>query len=196
MRSKKLVHGVGINDVGYQVYVRYNGRRYRCPFYVAWDHMLTRCYSSKFQCRRPSYIDCSVTPEWHSLSVFREWMQMQPWEGNHLDKDILVPGNKVYGPDTCIFVSRALNNFMTDHGSSSGEWPLGVTWDKRDRKFIAACCNPFTRKRENLGGFDSPDDAHEAWRQRKHQHACTYADLQEDPRVAQALRARFASAGV
>ena len=121
-------------------------------------------------------------------------MLTQDWNGKALDKDILHPGNKVYGPDTCVFVQTELNNFLTDHGSDRGEYPIGVNWNKRAGKLHARCCNPFTGKRESLGLFSCPGAAHEAWRRRKHELACAYADQQEDPRIAQALRERFAHA--
>jgi len=35
-------------------------------------------------------------------------------------------------------------------------------------------------------------DAHLAWKQQKHEYACLLADLQEDSRVADALRQRYA----
>lgn len=57
---------------------------------------------------------------------------------------------------------------------------------------MARCNNPFTLARECLGFFQDPDAAHEAWRARKHEHACVYADMQTDPRIAKALRARYA----
>lgn len=118
-------------------------------------------------------------------------MEVQPWEGNQLDKDILHPGNKQYGPETCVFVTRKLNMFLVDQGSVRGEWPLGVYWNSEDRRFQSQCSNPFTGKHEYLGRFDSPEAAHDAWRLCKHRHACRYADMQHDERIALALRARF-----
>ena len=118
-------------------------------------------------------------------------MITQPWEGNELDKDILKPGNKVYSPDTCIFVSSKLNTFMVDRKAGRGDLPLGVTWHKGDRKNQAQCCNPFTGKYEFLGHFTDPAEAHESWRKRKHELACMHAEMQTDPRIAEALRTRY-----
>lgn len=193
----KLVRGVGVNDADYPVNITavIGGRRkalWECRFYRAWVGMLERCYSAKFHDRCPTYIGCSVTPEWHSFSAFRAWMVAQDWEGNHLDKDILHPGNKIYAPDTCVFVSHQLNMFMTDRGAARGEWPIGVHWNRRVGKFVAQCRNPFTGASEYLSLFTCPAEAHEAWRARKHEHACVYADMQTDPRIAKALRARYA----
>ena len=115
----------------------------------------------------------------------------QDWEGNQLDKDIIIPGNKVYGPEKCAFVSRNLNMFTTESGSIRGEWPVGVYWHKREKKFLSRCCNPITRKQETVGYFDDPAEAHKAWRVKKHEHACRYADMQTDPRIAEALKSRY-----
>ncbi len=154
--------------------------------------MLERCYSAKYHERKPTYNGCSVAKEWHSFSTFRAWMIKQEWNGNQLDKDLLIPGNKVYGPDTCVFVSGKLNTFMSDCGSARGEWPLGVCWDSTKGKLISQCSNPFTGKKEHLGYFTDPFEAHEAWRERKHEHACRYAGMQTDQRIASALITLYA----
>ena len=157
--------------------------------------MLKRCHSAGYLSNRPTYIGCRVASEWLKFSSFRSWMDAQDWKGNHLDKDVLMPGNKVYAPEVCVFIPRVLNNFLNECGRARGEWPLGVYWNKPSRKFMAQCNNPFTGKQENLGLFDFPEAAHEAWRARKHEHAMRYADQQSDQRIAEALRARFAKRG-
>lgn len=72
--------------------------------YKTWKSMLQRCYDKKCQARQPTYLGCSVVYEWHNFQNFAEWMSKQDYEGKQLDKDIKVKGNKVYGPDTCMFV--------------------------------------------------------------------------------------------
>lgn len=196
-KKTKLVHGVGRNDADYQVHVfsMIGGTQkltWQCPFYRTWKSMIDRCYSAKRQTKRPTYAGCTVVPEWHSFSAFREWMVDQSWDGMQLDKDILDPGNRVYSPDTCVFVSSQINSFMLDCSASQGEWPVGVSWSKRANKFRAMCSNPFSGRHEIIGCFTCPDAAHEAWRKRKHEHACRYADMQTDQRIAQALRIRYA----
>lgn len=198
MKSKKLAFGVGVNDADYPVHIRalIDGKSkniWRCPFYQAWSNMIKRAYSAQFHDYRPTYAGCSVDPAWHSFMEFRAWMIAQDWEGKQLDKDILMPGNKVYSPETCAFVTRALNLFTTDHGVARGEWPVGVCWHKRDENFRAKCCNPLTGQQECLGYFTCPNQAHQAWRKRKHDLACQLADIQTDARVAEALRNRYKS---
>lgn len=197
MGSKgKLICGVGINDSDYTLHKFgiVGGSKKRiwiCPYYQSWHGIFLRCYSEDYLSRRPTYVGCSVHPDWHKFSVFKEWMERQPWEGNALDKDLLVTGNKIYGPDTCVFIPQALNNFLGDCGRSRGKYPIGVSLHKRTRTLRADCNNPFTHKAESLGHFLCVNAAHEAWRIRKHQLACQYADIQQDQRIAEALRTRY-----
>lgn len=191
--KKKLVHGVGVNDANYTVHSVINGKWVQCKFYQTWTDMLKRCYSSKYQARYPTYVGCAVIPEWLTFSNFKSWMEQQDWRGKQLDKDLLFKGNKVYSPDTCVFVDGGLNNFMLDHGAARGEWPIGVCFDKREGKFMANCSNPFNRRREHLGYFNCPDEAHKAWKKRKHELALELADLQLDARIGAALRDKYIS---
>lgn len=118
-------------------------------------------------------------------------MERQQWKGMEIDKDLLFVGNKVYSAETCVFVDRVTNVFVIDRAADRGEWPLGVSFKKDIGKFSARCQNPFTKRRENLGYFKCPSEAHEAWRKRKHELACQLAELQTDARVAEALRNRY-----
>ena len=90
---------------------------------------------------------------------FRAWMVEQDWKGKQLDKDLLVQGNKMYSPDTCVFVDGVVNNFLTDRAAARGEWPIGVIWHERAKKFMSQCNNPFTKKYEYLGYFHLPESS-------------------------------------
>ena len=199
MRKKsKLVFGVGMNDADYPVYSydvigAMHKQIWICPIYKTWKNMLHRVYDRTFLINNPTYIGCSVDSEWLSFSTFRKWMVKQDHEGKQLDKDILIAGNKVYSPDTCVFISKRLNTFLCERNTNRGEFPIGVCLHKQSNKFAAQCSNPFTGKRGHLGLFDNQDIAHEAWRTRKHELACRYAELQDDQRIAQSLRTRFAN---
>ena len=192
-RRAKKVHGVGVNDADYTVRPIVFGKQVVCPFYETWTHMLKRCYDPKYHAKRPTYIGCSVAPEWYSFMAFRAWMIERDWVGRELDKDLLIPGNKVYGPHTCVFIPHMLNSFMCDSAAARGEWPIGVGWNKKNGKFRARCRNPFSGKQEYLGYFTCPDAAHEAWRARKHELSLQLAAEQTDPRPAAALATRYMS---
>ena len=133
----KLVFGVGINDSDYQVQPTINGKRTKCRFYQTWVNMLQRCYCPKAKAKHPTYVGCSVAQEWLTFSNFKAWMESQDWEGNQLDKDILSPGNKIYGPENCAFVTREINTMLNDRAACRGQSPVGVCFNKETGKFKA-----------------------------------------------------------
>lgn len=185
---KKLVQGVGINDATYATCPAVNGVRVTCQFYSIWSAMLRRAYSKNYKNRNPTYEGVTVCEEWHRFSVFKAWMETQDWEGKQLDKDLLVPGNKIYSPDTCIFVSSQVNCFLNKQTSSRGEFPIGVYFNKKNKKFLAQCrILGYRARQEYLGLFDCPKEAHKAWLDRKRELAVELAALQSDGRVASAI---------
>ena len=197
----KLVFGVGVNDLGYKTQVKEEvtkngGKRiwksvFICKYYAVWRDMLRRCYSKKYLERKPSYIGTSVCSEWLYASEFKKWMEQQEWSGKCLDKDIIVPGNKLYSPDTCAFVLTATNSFVLASDAIRGDYPIGVSLLKRTGKYHATCQNLFTGKKEHLGYFSTPEEAHEAWRKRKHELAQLVAATESDPRIVEALKKRY-----
>ncbi len=199
--KNRLVQGVGINDAGVieikeDCKNQQNGKRKQnliwfCPFYRTWKSMLKRCYSDKHQEKHPTYKGCSVVEEWLTFSNFKAWMEQQDWKGKELDKDLLQKRNKIYSPETCIFIDAVLNKFITEHKTSKGGWPTGVSLNKRTGRFLARCSNPFTKKNDHLGYFTCPNEAHQAWLKRKLEIAHELAALQTDPRVAKALIDRY-----
>ena len=201
----KLVFGVGVNDLGYRTqvyeYVTENGgKRIRkhvfiCTYYTVWRNMLQRCYSKKYLESNPSYIGTSVCSEWLYATAFKKWMEQQDWHGKCLDKDIVVPGSKLYSPETCAFVLPTTNLFVVARDASRGGYPTGVSLLKHTGKYQARCQNPFTGKKEHLGLFSTPEEAHEAWRKRKHALAQLVAATESDPRVVEALKKRYSFQG-
>jgi hypothetical protein len=128
------VYGVGfIGDGEYKT--RENGKTTKV--YTTWTSMLRRCYDEKFQVRKPTYIGCSVAPEWHNYQAFAQWFEENyPNDGKKydLDKDRLVKGNKVYGPGTCRFLTHQQNTevshakhykFISPDGESIDVFNLG-----------------------------------------------------------------------
>ena len=201
--SNNLVFGVGLNNANYRVVhkedlPKVNGKRKRklvwaCPFYLKWQAMLTRCYSKAYLNSRPSYKGCTVCEEWLTFSNFRKWMITKEWEGMQLDKDLLVLGNKVYSPETCVFVDRKINNFLTDSGKARGDHLIGVFWCKRDKWLIAQVSNPMSGRRENLGFFSTEIEAHLAWKKRKCELAFELSNSEYviEEKVKIALRLRY-----
>lgn len=189
--KRKKVFDVGVNDSESTVSHITNGKVYICKHYEIWQDMLRRCYSKKCQKRQPTYIGCSVDPEWHIFSNFRYWAETKNTKGMQLDKDIIFPGNKVYSPRSCVFVTGALNKFLNNSARKRGQFLIGVSLCKRSNKFRSHCKDPFKSKLEYLGLFENENEAHEAWRSRKQQHAISYASMQTDRRISEALKKMF-----
>lgn len=195
-KKNKLVFGVGVNDADYNVY-KYEvvgGKQkivWICPFYRTWCHMLERSYDPKLHKRVPTYLECSTVPSWLLFSGFKSWMELQDWEGKELDKDTLIPGNKLYGPDTCVFVSRNVNLFTRERKASRGEFPIGVSYHKINKKYKASCWSVETGKQESLGYYSCPEEAHSVWLAFKLEQAYILANQQTDQRVARALIERY-----
>lgn len=175
--ARRPVYGVGINDSEYKI--MHEGSL--CPFYKKWNNMLERCYSSRY----PTYQCCNVIDEWLFFSNFKKWMAEQDWEGKELDKDVLLIGNKIYGPDTCLFVSKHVNVILIDSDYSCRKYPKGVQFDKSRNKF-KACCH-VNGKRKTIGRYNSQREAANAYNVAKHNEIIRIANLQTDDRVRNGL---------
>lgn len=194
IKKSRLVQGVGVNDADYDVTVGHmvNGSwkiTGICHFYNRWKSMLHRCYSETSLAYKPSYAGCSVCEEWLSFIGFKSWMEKQDWQGKELDKDLLFSGNKIYSPETCVFISQETNKFMTAADKSRGLLPLGVSL-KRAGRYQAECRNPFIGKAEYLGAFKDKNEAHLAWAKRKREIAIMLSEIETDERAKSALKCR------
>ena len=178
-KKTKLVFGVGINDADYAVRPKINGKVVPCPFYVAWTNMLSRCYNDDCHKNHPTYIGCTVDREWLSFNSFKSWMIEQEWEGNALDKDLLIQGNKVYSHKTCIFVSKLINSLLNKNLALRGEDPVGVAFHKVRGRYQASC--RVYGKIKYLGLYDTPEEAHEAYKKFKYKHIAEIANQQSEP---------------
>lgn len=99
---------------------------------LSWRNMLHRCYSERVQLVSPTYIGCKVSEKWLNFQNFAEWFENYPnrQKGWHVDKDILIPGNKIYSEDTCCLVPQAINKLLLKADSVRGKYPIGVCFDK------------------------------------------------------------------
>ena len=189
-------YGVAFFDEDYtplikQEMPKVNGKRVRkiswiCPHYAVWMNMITRVYRGK-----QAYTNVSVCDDWLYFSRFKFWMQTQEWEGKQLDKDLLVEGNKIYSPDTCCFINGKTNVFIINKENINGF--TGVVYDKtRNLKpYLAQIKDLNSNKHLNLGRFSTPEEAHLAWKQKKHLFACQLAELEVDVRVKLALTTKY-----
>jgi len=157
----KLVCGVGVNDKTRPAFV--DGKPIR--EYDLWHNMLKRCFSEKYKTRYPTYKGCNVSDNFLYYNYFYDWCHKQIGFGNidekgHswcLDKDLLFVDNKLYSETTCVFVPNEINVFFTDSGNTRGDYPVGVCFHKRDRKFVAQC--NVNGKIRHLGLFNTAQEA-------------------------------------
>lgn len=131
--SNILVHGYGIK--GKESTQDLDGKR--LTSYSVWSDMLRRCYSPEMLLKNPTYADCTVCPDWMLYKNFKEWFNLNHKENTCLDKDILVRGNKVYSPETCVFVPQEINKLLITRKAKRGEYPIGVCLHKCG-KFVAS----------------------------------------------------------
>ena len=159
------VDGIGILGTKYPSKV--NG--VQTKEYVLWKHMLQRCYSDVCKKKYPTYEGCQVSENFKSYEYFYEWCHEQVGFGNegfHLDKDLLVKGNKIYSENTCVFIPQEINSLLTKSTASRGKHLIGVCWNKRDNAFVARVCKN-KGKRENLGYFNTELEAFNAYKTAK-----------------------------
>ncbi len=137
--------------------------------YDLWQNMLRRCYSDKYQKKRPTYIGCEVSDNFKSYEYFYDWCHKQVGfdnKGWQLDKDLLIKGNKVYSEDSCVFIPQEVNTLLTKSTSSRGEHLIGVSWHKRDKAFVAMVSRNKGQP-EYLGLFKTEIEAFNAYKEAK-----------------------------
>jgi hypothetical protein len=160
-KKRKKLYGVAFND--YSGSTSKHGRR--LVSYSVWKYMITRCYSNRED--YSSYKGCSVCEEWLYFSNFKKWFDENYIEGYHLDKDILVKGNKVYSPQTCCFVPPQINTLIIKHDTTRGELPIGVSQTKNKR--YRANLRKFGED-TNLGCYNTPEEAFASYKTAKEAH--------------------------
>lgn len=160
--------------------------------YKIWSRMLERCNPNGWQQKnKPAYIGCEVHPDFIKFQDFAEWCQNQIGFGKpgfEFDKDILMPGNKVYGPYTCVFVPTIINKIMIKNDRIRGDLPIGVSYDVAKKKYRAEYS--VDGKSIKLGRFDTVIDASLAYKKAKTQYIEKMADMYKDsidPRAYAAL---------
>lgn len=161
------VYGVGIIGDKYQICNLNHTKEYKI-----WCSILQRCFDEKAKEKWFVYNDVICCEEWlifenfynwlHEQDNFKQWLDGERWD---IDKDILIKGNKIYSPETCLLIPHNVNSLFTKSDRARGEYPIGVV--KHGRKYQASCQNTLNGKREYLGTYDSPQSAFKAYKKYK-----------------------------
>ena len=159
------VRGVGFWGVG--PYSSRNEDGTPIKEYIHWTSMLNRCYTEDYKKRFPTYVGCSVDRQWHNYQEFAEWCNWQVGfkDGYVLDKDILVKGNKVYSPETCVLVPAELNSLVVTQVKPGKDVPAGISFQNGCQKYIVSCA--IDGKNKNLGRYKCPEEAFAVYKEFK-----------------------------
>ena len=156
------VHGVGI--VGTKYPIRVNG--VITKEYILWKTMLQRCYSDTSKKKSPTCEGCEVSDKFKSYEYFYGWCYKQVGfsnQGWHLDKDLLIKGNKVYSEGTCVFIPAEINSLLVKSDKKRGKHLIGVYWCKKGKAFKAQVSRN-KGESEHLGSFKTELEAFKAYK--------------------------------
>ena len=157
------VYGVGYFGVGEHRAKNIKGKVEKC--YDCWKGMLRRSYSEEYLIKQPTYRDTTVCEEWLNFQNFAEWYEKNypKIEGIkfELDKDLLQQGieNKVYSPDTCVFLPKSVNIYLSKLKTINTSGYTGVSWQERNKKYVSRIRRFMETKPTHLGIFQKIEDA-------------------------------------
>lgn len=148
----KSMCGVGYHGSGKYKTTDKNGATIEAK---TWRRMMNRAYSEAVKKRQPTYKSITVCEEWHNFQNFAEWFKnTYPYNIENvkfeLDKDLKQDGveNKIYSPNTCVWIPKSVNAFIANGARKAGEsgfsgvtkygeekWKVS-TWDFETGEFV------------------------------------------------------------
>jgi hypothetical protein len=171
----KTILGVGCFGVGeYKSALNSKAtNQYRC-----WINMLHRCYDNKLYKTHPTYINCIVCDKWLNFQNFAKWYDNNYYEidGEEmcLDKDILLKGNKIYSPETCVFAPIRINGLFKTN--NVGDLPPGISaYFKKYRVYCYA-----NDSNTYLGAFETVEESFKVYKDYKENIIKLLADKYRD----------------
>ena len=180
---ERSVYGIGYIGEG-EYKTKENGKPTKV--YETWKSMLQRCYDKKYQEKRPTYKDCEVCEKWLNFQNFAKWYENNYYEieGEKmcLDKDILVKHNKIYSPETCIFVPNNINMLFVKCDRLRGNSVIGTSPENGKYKVRCSMFNPETGKSkcEYLGYYETQEKAFEVYKYYKEKNIKEVADYYKE----------------
>ena len=139
----------------HEVIIHMNKSKWRQAF----SAMHSRCYNKEYLEKNPTYNGCTVCVEWHESAVFKIWYESNYIDGYYLDKDIIKPGNKIYSPELCCFVTPAQNSLLIDRRNHRGKLPMNVFINNRGKYQVQIRIN---NRKKHFGIYETEIEAHKA----------------------------------
>lgn len=165
----KYIYGIGY--FGYGEYTSDD------KAYSYWFNMINRCYNPKYLKTRPTYLQCFVCKEWHNYQVFAEWFYKNYYEIKNevmcLDKDILIKGNKMYSPNTCVFVPQLINCIFTKCDKNRGDCYIGIS---RNSGHYKTYVSQYGRSKKGMHSHLNEEDAFAEYKNEKEKYIKEVAD--------------------
>lgn len=139
---------------------------------ILWASLVARTNLSAFgETKWPTYSNCKNG--FSSFQEFAEWCQQEYGYLNKendrfwcLDKDIILPLNRIYCGTTCLFIPNRINQLLKE-SSKNSNMPIGVC--KRKYSYEASIFKS-DEGQTSLGHFKTKEEAHQAWQQSKVEH--------------------------
>ena len=100
-----------------------------------------------------------------------------------LDKDILFKGNKIYSPNTCVFVNKTINCLFTKSNKIRGDLPIGVKLGKNNKYVSQYSYYDFIKKKKikkGLGYYNTIEEAFNSYKIAKENNIKRVADYYKE----------------
>ena len=165
-RDAKFTNGIGYfgNDKRYE----FNNKAYG-----VWYHMLRLVKND------PD--NNAICEEWKDYNNFLEWYDKNYYsvddEKMDLLKDIFDRNNKLFSPDTCVFVPYRITRLLKGKTSKT-DLPVGVGKKKNSDMYYSTCSVIKQGKKTTIrhSGFNSPDEAFKQYLKDRKQYIRDVAD--------------------
>lgn len=182
-RTQKRICGVGC--IGEGEFVSKNPDGTHTEAYRKWHDMLGRCYREASLKKRPLYRVVTVCDEWLNFQNFAKWYyenKIDIDEEIHIDKDLICGEQKIYSPETCCIIPRNVNLLLKRTRKvleESKDLPMGVgrTIGCKNKYFAHVYEQG---KYVHKGGFDTPEEAFEWYKEEKERFIKEVADRYKD----------------
>ena len=118
-----------------------------------WRRILYKCFDDEVK----DHLICKIDNNWLNFQVFAKWYNTNNIPSWCIDKDLKIPGNKKYSPDTCLVIPTELNSSIKDGYKSKSKLPFGINFNSKGKGLKYWINNEYNNQKS--GYFDNLDEA-------------------------------------